>query len=180
VAQVPFETLALGYLRPERRLGETRQATRSSTELFIPLLETLSWVYALLLYDERRAHPQVPQNLDGALRFVRGRVQHAWPDAVEFRTDVVMAREWIGWQRGKHVYYIDPAVYADWCWRPTSELPGQSGGDEERYYDALFADKPVAGTLGPFTTLVYLLSGLETADVLASPKPADDAPWPQA
>jgi hypothetical protein len=170
MAEISFNTLAVGYLRAERRLAEARQATTtSSSELFIPLLEALSWVYALLLYDARSQHPHVPEDYAGALRFVRGRVQHAWQDAVEFRRDVLMPREPIGWQQGKHVYYSDPAVYADWCWRATSALPGQSGGDDEKHYDALLAEKSVAMTLGPFTDLIYNLSGLVTADVLAQP-----------
>jgi len=83
---------------------------------------------------------------------------------VTFRDDVVFKPVWLGWQQGKHVYYTDPAVYADWCWRDASEFPG---GDNGRIpaYKAELERQPVVAALGRFTDLMYRLTMLETSDV---------------
>lgn len=54
------------------------------------LFETLNWLDALLLRPE--VEPLVDHDLRAALRFARGRVHHAWADAIEFRTDVLLHR----------------------------------------------------------------------------------------
>jgi len=112
----------------------------------------------------------VPEDLKGALKFVRGRVHHRWGDAVEFRDDVLLPPVPLGWQAGRIVTFIHPTVYADWCWRPVAELPkGRPGGQEERNYEALLAGKQVKSKLTPFTDLVYNVTYLETHEVLATP-----------
>jgi hypothetical protein len=162
---VDLRTLGLGYLRAYHRLHDTSLRTASSDELFIPLHETLGWLYSLLLRGEVK--PLVPDDVASALRFVRGRVHHRWADAVEFRNDVQLPPVWLGWQVGKHIYHTDPTVYSDWCWRPAADLPkGQARG--EAVYVQLLEGQQVKSTLTPFTDLVYLATALETADVLAA------------
>jgi hypothetical protein len=125
------KTIALGYSRPYGRLQKAYEpafsrrvlvdsyaAEHTAEQIWVALFEALNWLDALCLHPE--AAPRIDPNLKDALRFVRGRVHHAFADAIEFRDDVPLPLGPVGVGLGSK----RPVLIMDWCWCDAADLPG--------------------------------------------------------
>jgi hypothetical protein len=120
VYEAPLKTFATDYLLAYRRLQKTTLNPKAREEIFISLFETLNWLDALLLRPE--VEPLVDHDLRAALRFARGRVHHAWANAIEFRTDVRLPQTLVSLAGAAQAVRVQPGAIADWCWRKAEDL----------------------------------------------------------
>jgi hypothetical protein len=155
--EVPMRIAALGYLYALKRFDDTTGrgfiAPVLREHIFIPLLEALTWLDMLLVRPEFEG--SIDPELVRAFAFARGRSHHAWAQAIEWRTDVVMPLSPGRYSSG--IFKVAPAVVADWCWRSPEKLPGGKrpghtvGKDEYRRH---LAGQRTRSTLDDITTVV--------------------------
>jgi hypothetical protein len=165
VTSIRLKTLTIGYSRAHKRLEERRSIAyailpstdldpQAAEEVWIALFEALNWMYALVTRPEVEA--RIDSELRDALVFVRGRVQHQWDDAIEFRRDVPLE---LGPTPGP---IIDgPLLSADWCWRYAADLRGgkrastskQQKRSGEHAYKKLLAGRQVSVALDLMASL---------------------------
>jgi hypothetical protein len=101
-----------------RVLIDSYAAEHTAEQIWVALFEALNWLDALCLHPE--AAPRIDPKLKDALRFVRGRVHHAFGDAIEFRDDVPLPLGPVGVGLGSK----RPVLITDWCWSDAADLPG--------------------------------------------------------
>jgi hypothetical protein len=131
VPDIRVKTIALGYSRAYGRLQKAYEpafsrrvlidsyaAEHTAEQIWVALFEALNWLDALCLHPE--AAPRIDPKLKDALRFVRGRVHHAFGDAIEFRDDVPLPLGPVGVGLGSK----RPVLITDWCWSDAADLPG--------------------------------------------------------
>lgn len=98
-------------------------------------------------------------DLRDALKFVRGRVHHAFADAIEFRDDVPLP---LGPATGSGAR--GPVLIADWCWCDAANLAGgqrdtsaRSDRSRETAYQQVLAGRQVRAALDQVAELAAQL-----------------------
>lgn len=160
------KSIAMGYMRAHKRLRTAYSKAYAlhpdkvlddgtAEEIWIELFEALNWLDALRLSPEGAA--RMEPELADALMFVRGRVHHAFADAIEFRRDVLLfLRPTMPGKSGPS----GPLPVADWCWRQTAELAGKRSTSAssrkrsgETAYDDRLAGRQVSAALDQAASL---------------------------
>ena len=136
MATAPLDWLKTGFLRSQSRFMRARLHADPMTT-FIPLLEALTWAYAI--DDHMRASTGIRvwyrhDDIVRAVRFVRNCVQHDFASALYQADGVAFPIQF-------------PSTFKEWRWCPAMSLPNRRRKGGEPEYVKYLQDQPVRFTL---------------------------------